>query len=152
MNTIDISATQHVYSEEITSPVGEWPMAQKKKDGKQLENVVTYIESLRLPPDWTITPRMLSSTAKGRPGAELDIMVEGKVGTIDFKWLIECRDRPSEGPAPALVDRTAHWQKTEIQPFPRNGSVYNRFQCWCQLEEAERFEIDTPRIQRTVPV
>jgi len=101
MNTIDISATQHVYSEEITSPVGEWPMAQKKKDGKQLENVVTYIESLRLPPDWTITPRMLSSTAKGRPGAELDIMVEGKVGTIDFKWLIECRDRPSEGPAPA---------------------------------------------------
>ncbi|WP_454860004.1 hypothetical protein [Pseudomonas veronii] len=76
-------------------------MAKKKTDGKQLENVVTYIESLRLPADWTITPRVLSRTDTGRPEAELDILVEGKVDMTDFTWLIECRDRPSAGPAPA---------------------------------------------------
>jgi hypothetical protein len=27
-------------------------------------------------------------------------LVEGRLGTTDLKWLIECRDRPSEGPAP----------------------------------------------------
>ena len=27
-------------------------------------------------------------------------MVEGRLGTTDLKWLIECRARPSEGPAP----------------------------------------------------
>ena len=150
MNTIDISATQHVYSDEITSPVGKWPMAKKKKDGKQLENVVTYIESLRLPPDWTITPRVLSSTATGRPGAELDIMVEGKVGTIDIKWLIECRDRPSEGPAPAswieqLIGRRQRFNLSRVTAVSTTGFSAGA------LEEAGRFEIDTREFKELSP-
>ena len=32
--------------------------------------------------------------------AEFDIEVRGKLGSMDFSWLIECRDRPSSGPAP----------------------------------------------------
>jgi hypothetical protein len=33
--------------------------------------------------------------------AEFDIVIKGKLGSAQLKWLIECRDRPSEGPAPA---------------------------------------------------
>ncbi|KAA6193745.1 MULTISPECIES: hypothetical protein [Pseudomonas] len=114
----------------------------KKKDGKQLESIVTYIESLRLPPDWSITPRVLSSTTTGRPAAELDIMVEGKVGTIDFKWLIECRDRPSEGPAPVawieqLIGRRQRFNLSRVTAVSTTGFSTGA------LEEAERFAIDT---------
>lgn len=125
-------------------------MAKKKTDGKQLENVVTYIESLRLPTDWTITPRLLSSTDKGRPGAELDIMVEGKVGTIDFKWLIECRDRPSAGPAPAawieqLIGRRQRFNLSRVTAVSTTGFSA------AALEEAARFEIDTREFRELSP-
>ncbi|TFZ37282.1 hypothetical protein EWW49_10140 [Pseudomonas syringae] len=126
-------------------------MAKKnKKDGKQLENVVTYIESLKLPPDWTITPRVLSTTANGRPGAELDIMVEGKVGTIDFKWLIECRDRPSEGPANVawieqLVGRRQRFNLSRVTAVSTTGFSA------AAVEEAERFAIDTREFKNLSP-
>jgi len=125
-------------------------MAKKKRDGKQLENVVTYIESLRLPPDWTITPRVLSNTDKGKPGAELDIMVEGRVGTIDFKWLIECRDRPSAGPAPAawieqLIGRRQRFNLSRVTAVSTTGFSA------AALEEAERFEIDTREFRELSP-
>ena len=32
--------------------------------------------------------------------AEFDIEIEGRLGSTDIKWLIECRDRPANGPAP----------------------------------------------------
>lgn len=125
-------------------------MAKKIRDGKQLENVVTYIESLRLPPDWTITPRLLSRTDKGKPGAELDIMLEGKVGTIDFKWLIECRDRPSAGPAPAawieqLIGRRQRFNLSRVTAVSTTGFSVSA------LEEAKRFGIDTREFKELSP-
>jgi len=148
-NTIDLSA-QHVYSLVITSPLGKWPMAKKKTDGKQLENVVTYIESLRLPTDWTITPRVLSSTDKGKPGAELDIMVEGKVGKSDFKWLIECRDRPSAGPAPAawieqLIGRRLRFNLSRVTAVSTTGFSA------AAIEVAGRFKIGTREFRELSP-
>lgn len=32
--------------------------------------------------------------------AEFDIVISGRVGSLVVKWLIECRDRPSEGAGP----------------------------------------------------
>lgn len=122
----------------------------KKKDGKQLENVVTYIESLRLPADWTITPRVLSSTAEGRPAAELDIMVEGKVGTIDFKWLIECRDRPSEGAAPAAWIEQLNGRRQRFN-LSRVTAVSTTGFSAAALEEAERVAIDTREVRELSP-
>lgn len=125
-------------------------MAKKKKDGKQLENLVTYIESLRLPPDWTIKPRVLSRTAGGKPTAEFDIMVEGRVGTIDIKWLIECRDRPSEGPAPVawieqLIGRKQRFKLSQVTAVSTTGFSTGA------LEEAERFGIDTREFKELSP-
>ena len=70
------------------------------KDGQDLEWLVAFTERLVLPPGVEVkTSQRLYED--GVQMAEFDIEVRGKVGSIGFAWLIECRDRPSGGPAPA---------------------------------------------------
>lgn len=69
-------------------------------DGKVLERLVTDIEKLLLGERYTVTPNDRVFDDEGNQIAEFDIKIEGKVGSTTFKWLIECRDRPSQGPAP----------------------------------------------------
>jgi hypothetical protein len=45
--------------------------------------------------------RKLLRGKEGAQLAELDILVNGRLGSTELRWLIECRDRPSKGPAPA---------------------------------------------------
>jgi hypothetical protein len=68
--------------------------------GKLLERFVEQIERILLPHGISVKPNEKVFNDDGVQIAELDIEIEGKVGTTNFKWLIECRDRPSEGPAP----------------------------------------------------
>src|SRR2546430_11897142 len=68
--------------------------------GRDLEDLVALIEKLHLPPDLEVTTNEHIYDEHGIQIAEFDIQVKGKVGTTDIAWLIECRDRPSEGPAP----------------------------------------------------
>jgi len=70
-------------------------------DGTGLEKLVAAIEERFLPAGMTVDLRVRQRDNDGRQVAEFDIVVSGKVGTSSFSWLIECRDRPSEGPAPA---------------------------------------------------
>lgn len=69
-------------------------------DGKLLEVFVGEIEKALLPQGITVTPNDKVYNDEGVQIAEFDIEIEGKVGAAHFKWLIECRDRPSQGPAP----------------------------------------------------
>lgn len=69
-------------------------------DGKLLEIFVRQIEKTLLPQGITVTPNDKVYNDEGVQIAEFDIEIEGKVGAAHFKWLIECRDRPSQGPAP----------------------------------------------------
>ena len=68
--------------------------------GKDLEDYVMTILGGLLPPDFTISQRVKKYNEKGDQINEFDIIVEGKIFTFTFKWLIECRDRPSQGPSP----------------------------------------------------
>jgi hypothetical protein len=69
-------------------------------DGKQLEQLVKLVEGMSLPPGFTVeTNRPVYNEDKVQI-AELDILVTGIVGTIKYRTLFECRDRPSEGAAP----------------------------------------------------
>lgn len=68
--------------------------------GKVLERIVTSIEKLLLGTGFIVTPNDKVFDDEGNQIAEFDIRIEGKVGSTSFKWLIECRDRPSKGPAP----------------------------------------------------
>ncbi len=68
--------------------------------GKYLESFVKQIEKILLPGDINLKTNEKIFDENGVPIAEFDIEIEGKIGTTHLKWLIECRDRPSKGPAP----------------------------------------------------
>jgi hypothetical protein len=87
-------------------------------DGKSLEWPVSMIEQNLAPSDFTVETRK-QVYEDGVQVAELDIIVTGKVGTSTFTGLIECRDRPSEGAAPAswieqLVGRRARFKLSSV--------------------------------------
>lgn len=68
--------------------------------GKDLENLVTIIEKACSPLGFEIKNRKIILDDSGNQIAELDIEVSGKFGSTEINWLIECRDRPSEGAVP----------------------------------------------------
>lgn len=67
--------------------------------GKLLEGFVKEIEKALLPNEFSITTNDKVFNDAGTPIAEFDIVITGKIGSTNFKWLIECRDRQSQGPA-----------------------------------------------------
>jgi hypothetical protein len=69
-------------------------------DGKRLEALVAFIEGKFLSQDFDVITNERVYDEEGVQIAEFDILISGKVGTASFCWLIECRDRPTEGPAP----------------------------------------------------
>lgn len=76
-------------------------MASEINDGTKLEELVQLIEGIGLPPDFAMEKRRKIYNEAGVQVAELDITIAGRVGTIPYSMLIECRDRPSEGAAGA---------------------------------------------------
>lgn len=71
-------------------------------DGKQLEALVAYVEKTLLPEGFTVATNERVFNDEGIQIAEFDIEIRGKVGSTAIAWLIECRDRPTSGPAPGL--------------------------------------------------
>jgi hypothetical protein len=71
-----------------------------RNTGKDLEALVALIEKFHLPPGFEITTNDRVYNDDKIQIAEFDIQVKGRLGTTDLLWLIECRDRPSEGAAP----------------------------------------------------
>jgi hypothetical protein len=47
-----------------------------------------------------VTSNVKAYAENGKQIAEFDIIVEGRFGTTNMRWLIECRDRPGSGAAP----------------------------------------------------
>jgi len=69
----------------------------KLPDGKSLEDFASTIEGLYLPEGFTVTTNV-REYRDGIQLAEFDIQITGRLGTCDVRWLVECRDRPSDGP------------------------------------------------------
>lgn len=94
-------------------------------DGSELEALVSFVEGHFLPEGLTIRTREKVFDGAVQI-AEFDVVVTGKVGTTDFSWLIECRDRPSEGAAPAswieqLVGRRARFKFNKVTAVSTAG-------------------------------
>ena len=68
--------------------------------GKDLEALVRSIETRLFPDSFTVEERRRLYNDAGTQVAEFDIYISGSLGSSSVHWLIECRDRPSAGPAP----------------------------------------------------
>lgn len=75
--------------------------SDSRNDGKRLEQLVAFIEGRLLPGGFTVETRKPVYDDSGVQIAELDILIKGQLGTASYSSLIECRDRPSDGVAPA---------------------------------------------------
>jgi hypothetical protein len=72
------------------------------RDGSVVERVVETIERALLPDGFKVERRQtVRAPDTNEIIAELDIVISGRLGSSAVSWLIECRDRPTEGPAPA---------------------------------------------------
>lgn len=77
-------------------------------DGKRVERLVGQIESLLLPAGFSVKGNSIVRSEDGVPLAEFDIEIRGNLGSAEIAWLVECRDRPSSGPAPgAWIEQLA---------------------------------------------
>lgn len=115
-------------------------MAKKSKnDGRALEHLTAFIEELKLPPGFTVEINKRVKSPSGEDEAELDIVIAGRIGSANFQWLIECRDRPASSAAPVawieqLIGRqqryrinkvtavsTQHFSKPAVELASRHG-------------------------------
>lgn len=95
-------------------------------DGKQLEALIAFVEETLLPDGFKVTMNERVFNDEGIQIAEFDIEIRGKVGTTEIAWLIECRDRPSSGPAPGswieqLVGRRTRFGFNKITAVSTTG-------------------------------
>jgi hypothetical protein len=75
-------------------------LVREAADGSELERVVAEIERALLPEGFTVAQRLrVPDPETGEINAELDIVIKGPLGSSSLEWLVECRDRPSDGPA-----------------------------------------------------
>lgn len=97
-----------------------------ENDGKQLERLVELIERSQLRSGFEVETRRPVFNEDGDQIAELDILVTGKVGSATVRFLIECRDRPSEGSAPVswveqLVGRRQRLKLDKVMAVSSTG-------------------------------
>ncbi len=95
-------------------------------DGKSLEALVAFVEKTLLPEGFTVSTNERVFNDEGTQIAEFDIEVRGKVGSTAIAWLIECRDRPTSGPAPSswieqLVGRRTRFGFNKITAVSTTG-------------------------------
>ena len=97
-----------------------------KSDGKRLENLVAFVEKTLLPAGFKVTTNDRVFNDEGVQIAEFDVHARGRVGTTEFDWLIECRDRPASGPAPVswieqLVGRRERFKFNKVTAVSTTG-------------------------------
>ncbi len=95
-------------------------------DGKQLEALVSFVEETLVPQGFSVKTNEKVFNDEGVQVAEFDVEIRGKVGTTDIAWLIECRDRPSQGAAPGswieqLVGRRSRFGFNKVTAVSTTG-------------------------------
>jgi hypothetical protein len=97
-----------------------------RNDGRKLEGVVEAIERQLLPSAFSVETNCLALDDDGNHVAEFDVVISGPLGSSSICWLIECRDRPSQGAAPAnwveqLVGRRLRFNADKVIAVSTTG-------------------------------
>jgi hypothetical protein len=95
-------------------------------DGKQLEALVAWVEQTMTPHGLVVLTNERVFNDGGIQTAEFDVEVSGKFGSTEIRWLIECRDRPGQGPAPGswieqLVGRRTRFGFNKVTAVSTTG-------------------------------
>jgi hypothetical protein len=124
------------------------------KSGSTLEQFVAAIEEFLLPKGFSVKTRKKVFDETGVQIAEFDMEISGKLGSTNIKWLIECRDRPSEGSSPVswieqLVGRRSRFNFNKVTAvsttgFSSSAREYAKLQ---GIELREIQEIDIYKLQ-----
>lgn len=101
-------------------------MHRMARDGKRLEALVAFVEQTLVPAGFNIKTNDRVFNDDGVQVAEFDVLVQGKIGTSEFQWLIECRDRPASGAAPVawieqLVGRRTRFNLNKVTAVSTTG-------------------------------
>ncbi len=94
--------------------------------GRKLERLVEAVERQFVADGFSVEVRKREYDEEGRQSAEFDVVVSGRLGSTTVSWLIECRDRPSEGPAPSswieqLVGRRGRFNFNKVTAVSTTG-------------------------------
>jgi len=94
--------------------------------GKYLERLVSQVEKYFLPVNFNVKTNEKVFNDDGVQIAEFDIEIKGNLGTTEINWLIECRDRPSQGAAPGswieqLVGRRLRFNFNKVTAVSSTG-------------------------------
>jgi len=86
----------------------------------------------------------------GTQAAEFDVVVEGKVGSTEIRWLIECRDRPSSGSADgqwidSLYGRRERFGFNKVTAVSTSGFAPSAFAA------ADRYGIELRTVESLTP-
>jgi len=97
-----------------------------KRSGQQVEKLIQEIEKHLLPEGLNVAARERVFNDEGIQIAELDIVITGALGSSSINWLIECRDRPSEGAAPVswieqLIGRRIRFKFEKVMAVSTTG-------------------------------
>src|SRR5712691_3000047 len=116
-------------------------------DGRQLEGLVAFVEQTLLPQGFEVKTNERIYNDEGVQIAEFDIEVRGKVGSTEIAWLIECRDRPGQGPAPGswieqLVGRRTRFGFNKVTAVSTTGFAAGAIE-FAQSEGIELREVRT---------
>ncbi len=100
--------------------------SKQRRDGKQLESLVKDIEARLLPAGFKVELNQGVRNDEGEPLAEFDLLISGTIGSSSINWLIECRDRPSQGPAPGswieqLAGRRSRFNFDKVMAVSTSG-------------------------------
>jgi hypothetical protein len=98
----------------------------KANDGKPLQNLAEFIETALHPVGFEVVTNWCEFDADGNLLAEFDIQFVGTHMNSGYKWLIECRDRPSQGAAPGswieqLVGRRSRFKFDKVTAVSSTG-------------------------------
>lgn len=103
-------------------------------DGKSLEALVAFVEEQLLPRGFIVALNKRVFNDSGIPIAEFDIEIKGKIGSTEIAWLIECRDRPGDGPQGGdwieqLIGRRGRFQFNKVTAVSTTGFSVGAKEC-----------------------
>lgn len=87
---------------------------------------MAFVEEILVPQGFAVKTNQKVYGEDGVQTAEFDVEIEGKVGSTHIRWLIECRDRPASGAAPAawieqLVGRRERFRFNKVTAVSTTG-------------------------------